>query len=134
MKDVEANADLTSQLIKEKLIQTQQQVGIDDSTADTSRAEAAEVRTEPTKLWYEAQSDEGHVYYWHIETGGKYEGVRNFNICILLEPVMEYFLWTLSVVRINKSEKVQSNLEYSWSTNMSFVISHIVLPVVFIYC
>jgi hypothetical protein len=96
MKDVEANADFTSKMIKEKLAQTarqQQQEETDVSTGgstvakDVVKPEAAET----AKLWYEAQSDEGHVYYWHIETGGKYEGMRNIDICILLKLVMTAF-------------------------------------------
>lgn len=96
MKDVEANADFTSQIIKEKLAQTarqQQQEQTDVSTAGSTVAEDV-VKTEAAetvKLWYEAQSEEGHVYYWHIETEGKYEDMRNFDICILLKLVMTLF-------------------------------------------
>jgi hypothetical protein len=78
MKDIEASADFTSQLIKEKRAQAQQQDAAYDSTEGAVKSEAFET----TKLWYEAQSDEGHVYYWHIETGGKYEVLRNVGICI----------------------------------------------------
>jgi len=91
MKDIEAGADFTSQLIKEKHAQAQLQDATDDSSEGAVKSEGATksevaVKAEAdkiTKLWYEAQSDEGHVYYWHIETGGKYEGVRNVDICIL---------------------------------------------------
>jgi hypothetical protein len=74
MKDVEANADLTSQMIKEKLARTQQQEEPDMSTAGSAvvKVEVKPEAAETTEVWYEAQSDEGHVYYWHIETGGKY--------------------------------------------------------------
>jgi hypothetical protein len=103
MKDIEAGADFTSKLLKEKHAQAQMQDATDDSTEGAVKSEVAvkseggvksEVAAkseggvkseadEITKLWYEAQSDEGHVYYWHIETGGKYEVVRNVGICIL---------------------------------------------------
>jgi hypothetical protein len=85
MKDIEASADFTSQLIKEKRAQAQLQDAADDSHEVSVKSEGG-VKSEAdktTKLWYEAQSDEGHVYYWHIETGGKYEVVRNVDICIL---------------------------------------------------
>lgn len=83
MKDVEANADFTSQLIKEKLTQKQQQDQTHASAAASIAAECAvkSEAAEAVKVWYEAQSDEGHVYYWHIETGGKYEWVRHVDIC-----------------------------------------------------
>lgn len=67
MKDVEENADFSSQLIKEKLSQQQRQQDADGMGASPAGSAVAET----TKVWYEAQSDEGHVYYWHIETGGK---------------------------------------------------------------
>jgi hypothetical protein len=99
MKDVEANADFTSQMIKEKLAQTQQQEETDVSTAGSMVAKDAvkSEAVETAKLWYEAQSDEGHVYYWHIETGGKYEGMTNFDICIFRKLVMIVFC--LHIVR-----------------------------------
>ncbi|KDR19704.1 WW domain-binding protein 4 [Zootermopsis nevadensis] len=65
MKDVEENADFSSQLIKEKLSQQQRQQDADGMGASPAGSAVAET----TKVWYEAQSDEGHVYYWHIETG-----------------------------------------------------------------
>jgi hypothetical protein len=103
MKDIEAGADFTSQLIKEKHAQAQLQGATDNSTEGAVKSEGG-VKSEDVvksegalnseggvkseadeiiKLWYEAQSDEGHVYYWHVETGGKYEVVRNVGICIL---------------------------------------------------
>jgi len=97
MKDIEAGADFTSQLIKEKHAQAQLQDATDNLTEGAVKSEGAVesesavkskggVKSEADeiiKLWYEAQSDEGHVYYWHVETGGKYEVVRNVDICIL---------------------------------------------------
>jgi hypothetical protein len=91
MKDIEAGADFTSQLIKEKHAQAQLQDAADDSNEGAVKSEVAvksedRVKSEADeiiKLWHEAQSDEGHVYYWHIETGGKYEVVRNVDVCIL---------------------------------------------------
>jgi hypothetical protein len=91
MKDIEAGADFTSQLLKEKHAQAQMQDATDDSAEGAVKSEVAVkseggVKSEADeiiKLWYEAQSDEGHVYYWHIETGGKYEVVRNVDISIL---------------------------------------------------
>jgi hypothetical protein len=79
MKDVEANGDLTSQIIKEKLAQMRQQEETNVSAAGSAVAKAVvkPEAAETAKVWYEAQSDEGHVYYWHIETGGKYEDMRN---------------------------------------------------------
>jgi hypothetical protein len=75
MKDVEENADFTSQVIKETLAQKQQQDGMDASPTGSKVAECAvkSEAAETIKVWYEARSDDGHVYYWHIETGGKYE-------------------------------------------------------------
>jgi hypothetical protein len=74
MKDVEENADFTSQLIKEKLSQKQQQDEMDAVPTGSKVVECAVKceAAEAIKVWYEAQSDEGHTYYWHIETGGKY--------------------------------------------------------------
>lgn len=76
MKDVETNPDFTSLLIKEKLAQKEEEsINIKTEPAEeqeTSRTAAAadvQVKTEPGKLWYEAQTDEGYTYYWHIETG-----------------------------------------------------------------
>jgi len=109
MKDIEAGADFTSQLLKEKHAQAQMQDATDDSAEGAVKSEGAVkgegavkskggvksevvvkseggVKSEADeiiKLWYEAQSDEGYVYYWHIETGGKYEVLRNVDICIL---------------------------------------------------
>jgi hypothetical protein len=96
MKDVEANADFTSQIIKEKLAQTEKQQQQEETCVSTAESTIAEVVVKPeaaetAKLWYEAQSEEGHVYYWHIETAGKYEGMRNFDICTLLKLVMTLF-------------------------------------------
>jgi len=89
MKDIEAGADFTSQLIKEKHAQAQLQGATDNSTEGAVKSEGG-VKSEDVvksegavnseggvkseadeiiKLWYEAQSDEGHVYYWHVETG-----------------------------------------------------------------
>jgi hypothetical protein len=99
MKDIEAGADFTSQLIKEKHAQAQLQGATEGAvkseggvkSEDVVKSEGAVnseggVKSEADeiiKLWYEAQSDEGHVYYWHVETGGKYEVVRNVGICIV---------------------------------------------------
>ncbi|PSN55250.1 hypothetical protein C0J52_05858 [Blattella germanica] len=77
MKDVETNPDFTSQLIKDKMAQKKEKVKQETSavvkTETEDRAETApscsEVKAEPAKLWYEAQSEEGHTYYWHLETG-----------------------------------------------------------------
>lgn len=99
MKDIEASADFTSQLIKEKRAQAQLQDAADDSHEVSVKSEGGvksegEVKSEAdktTKLWYEAQSDEGHVYYWHIETGGKYEVVRIVDIYF-----MSLFFWELA--------------------------------------
>lgn len=74
MKDVEANADFTSKMIKEKVAQTARQQQQEETNVSTTGSTVAEDAVKPeaaetAKLWYEAQSDEGHVYYWHIETG-----------------------------------------------------------------
>ena len=69
MKDVEANPDFTSQLLKEKLASKQEESTVDVKTEPKVEEEtSADVQVK--KLWYEAQSVEGHTYYWHIETGG----------------------------------------------------------------
>jgi hypothetical protein len=80
MKDVEANGDLTSQIIKEKLAQMRQQ---EEANVPTARSTVAKEEVKPEaaeteKMWYEAHADEGHVYYWHIETGGKYGDIEKF--------------------------------------------------------
>ncbi|XP_067009846.2 WW domain-binding protein 4 [Anabrus simplex] len=91
MKDVEANADLTSRIIKEQLAEKEKQAtedeksisleeeedGDDKSGCKEEQEEEEKQHKEPpqpepeskVKMWYEAVSDEGYTYYWHIETG-----------------------------------------------------------------
>ncbi|KAJ9590551.1 hypothetical protein L9F63_016422, partial [Diploptera punctata] len=78
MKDVEANPDFTSQMIKEKLAQKGEEndsVKVDIKTERVAEQETntsvadVQVKIKPQKQWYEAQSEEGYTYYWHIETG-----------------------------------------------------------------
>ncbi|KAJ4430202.1 hypothetical protein ANN_22412 [Periplaneta americana] len=77
MKDMEENADLTSQLLKETLSEKSQKCDSDTPSSsiktEPSTEEAAPEVPAPEvpKLWYEAKSEQGYIYFWHIETGGK---------------------------------------------------------------
>lgn len=79
LKDVEAEADYSSKLLKEKAETAKNE----DLQHSEKKAENLKVsppsevvsgkREETTSqpVWCEAKSDEGHIYYWNIETGGK---------------------------------------------------------------
>lgn len=54
-KDVESNADLTSMMINKKVKEDNLSV----------------VLGEGKKMWREAKSKEGHIYYWNILSNGK---------------------------------------------------------------
>ncbi|XP_069687032.1 WW domain-binding protein 4 isoform X2 [Periplaneta americana] len=75
MKDMEENADLTSQLLKETLSEKSQKCDSDTPSSsiktEPSTEEAAPEVPAPEvpKLWYEAKSEQGYIYFWHIETG-----------------------------------------------------------------
>lgn len=81
LKDVEAEADYTSKVIKEKAMQkniekgdTAEEKELSDiasrvkESAETAKTEKKEVK-KVQKVWWEAKSDEGHIYYWNTESG-----------------------------------------------------------------
>ncbi|XP_047001377.1 WW domain-binding protein 4 [Schistocerca americana] len=78
LKDVEAEADYTSKIIKEKAMQKNLEEGgtseekelVDIAFRVKESAETTETeKKEEKKVWWEAKSDEGHTYYWNTESG-----------------------------------------------------------------
>lgn len=61
MKDIEANPDYTSHQIKEKL----KEKGV-ELPAAVKPPEPPPIA--PNKVWYEAKSEQGYTYFWHVET------------------------------------------------------------------
>ena len=112
MKDIEENADFTSKLMLEGL-EKKQRAAEEEATqkAEAKKAKEAAKQREKIELdgkrkrikekavtvkWYEAKSDDGYSYFWHIETNGKYcelalkidEGVtklHNLHLCLFFD-------------------------------------------------
>lgn len=71
MADIEANPDLTSQNYKQ----------IQEEKAEAQKEEVKEIVKKVVerkkevpkpiiKTWYEAKSEEGHTYYWNVNSNG----------------------------------------------------------------
>lgn len=75
MKDLQENPDYTSKRIVEesekKRKELEDQLKQESEVKTEESTPVAEPEATPVKVWYEAKSDEGHTYYWHINSGGK---------------------------------------------------------------
>lgn len=88
MKDIEGNADFTSQLVLDGL-QQKQKAAEEAVIQQTEAKKAKEAAKQREKIdlenkrkrvkekaasikWHEARSDDGYSYYWHIDNNGQY--------------------------------------------------------------
>ncbi|XP_063222759.1 WW domain-binding protein 4-like isoform X2 [Bacillus rossius redtenbacheri] len=75
MKDVEASADFTSKVIHETIANKQKAEEVDapEGASEKDEGNKEEMEEEAPaveeKKWHEAQSDEGHTYYWNVDSG-----------------------------------------------------------------
>lgn len=102
MKDVEANPDWTSQrLLEEK---QRKQEAEQTTTACTKEKELLQNEEQSVKAtekkWYEAKSDEGYTYYWHIETAES-----------VWEPPTEGYVSVEEQEKLEKERKAKVELE-----------------------
>lgn len=73
LKDVEANADYTSQVLNQQLKAERSKgegsCSVDDEGNEPEKPKESKPATEVAKEWYEAVSDEGYTYYWNSQSG-----------------------------------------------------------------
>ncbi|XP_077292970.1 WW domain-binding protein 4 [Arctopsyche grandis] len=70
LKDIESNADLTSQIINEKLAEANKirhTISVNKNPSAGSSVDQTPPGTKK-KIWQEAKSIKGHTYYWNTET------------------------------------------------------------------
>jgi hypothetical protein len=80
LKDLQENPDFTSKMLleeaekkkKELEESVKKQRGAEKESGEPESVHIPGTTSElPSKIWYEAKSDEGHTYYWNVNTSGK---------------------------------------------------------------